>query len=80
MAMHMQSLQRKKAAALEARLKNADDPLTKNLRAAGPEHLREAPPEKREAADKDRTIADQQREIDELKRKLAAKEATGNGS
>ena len=47
MAMHMQMLQRKKAAALEARLKNPDDPLTKNLRAAGPEHLREGAPRRR---------------------------------
>ena len=39
MAMHMQLLQRKKAAALEARLKNPDDALTKkkNLRAKPPE-------------------------------------------
>lgn len=53
MAMHMQMLQRKKAAALEARLKNPDDPLTKNLRATGPEHLREgAPPPQKPAPEK----------------------------
>ena len=41
MAMHMQSIQRKKMEALEKRLKDPNDPLTKSLRASGPEHLRE---------------------------------------
>ena len=38
---------------LGGKVKNPDDPLTKNLRAAGPEHLREgAPPPQKSAPEK----------------------------